>query len=165
MEIAENKLDEERWGSWAKYIQNLCTDKYVVNFWPKALEQDRPMSFITQIECLVVDQQLRGLEAFGWQCLYIEKIYWLPIMTISIFTYNCWATTDCYYVIKVIINGASTISALTFLPTTRLLGHILPKWFDWRFVLVKTIVTRSLNHPGNDRQQCVNNFWSCESDN
>jgi len=68
---------------------------YAVNCQPKALQCDRQMSFITQIRCLVVDQKLRGLEAFGCKCLYIETIYWLPITTICIYTYSCWASTDC----------------------------------------------------------------------
>ena len=62
---------------------------YEVNCQLKWLERDGPTSFITQIMCLVVNQKLRGLVAFGYKCLYIEMIYWLPMMTICIFTYNC----------------------------------------------------------------------------
>ena len=40
--------------------------------------------------CLVVDQKLRGLEAFGYNWLYIEAMYWLPITTLCIFTFNFW---------------------------------------------------------------------------
>jgi len=55
MEIAENEWDGEKRGIMAKIIKNWCMDLYMVNCRPKALEHDRPTSFITQIMCLVVD--------------------------------------------------------------------------------------------------------------
>jgi len=165
MKIAPNEQDEERWRSRAKYIKTQWRDLYEVNCWMKALERDRPMSFITQITCLVVDQKLRGLEAFEWKCLYIETIYWLLIRTICIHTYNWWASTDCCYDIKLNVNRASTIFSPTFSANKLLHSHIISKWLYWQFSLVKRIVTRSLTHPGNEHQWLVNNFWFCESDN
>ena len=93
-----------------------------------ALERDGPTPFITQLMCLVVDQKLRGLEAFGCNCLYIERIHWLPMMSICMFTYNSWAPTDCQYLIKLSGNGAWTIFSLTFSTNKRLHSHILPEW-------------------------------------
>jgi len=67
MDIVENVLDEERCGSQAKCIENKCRDLDAVNCRTKALELDRPMSFIAQIMCLVVDQKLKGLKAFEFK--------------------------------------------------------------------------------------------------
>jgi len=89
LEITQNEQDEERSGSRGKYIKNQCMDIYAVNWQAKALERDRLTSSITQITCQVVDQKLRGLEAFGFKCLYIEMIYWLPITTVCIYADNC----------------------------------------------------------------------------
>jgi len=123
------------------------------------------MPFITQLMCLLVDQNLRSLEAFGCTCLHIETIHWLPMTTICIFTYNCWAPTHCQCVITLSVNGTSTIFRLTSSPNKRLHSHILPKWSYWRFSLAKRILTCSLTNPGNEHQRCVNNVSSYESDN
>jgi len=125
--IVENDLDVERWGSRANYIKNYCTDLYAVNSQRKVLEPDQPTSFITEIRCPVVDQILKGSEGFGCKSLYIETIYWLPMTTTCIFTFNCWASTDCEYDIKLSVNGASTIFGLTFSANKGLQSHIFPK--------------------------------------
>jgi len=61
---------------------------YALNWQPKALQCDKPTSFIAQILSVVVAQKQRGLEAFGWKWLYIEMIYWLSIMAICIVCAN-----------------------------------------------------------------------------
>jgi len=64
-------------------------DIYAVNCVPNAMEDDRLMSFITRITYQDVDQKLGDLEAFGFKCLYIETIHWLPITTLCICADNC----------------------------------------------------------------------------
>jgi len=149
MEIAENELDEESWRSGAKYNKIYFTDFYVVDCRPKALERNWPTSFLTQIMSLVVDQKLRGFEAFVCRCLYIETIYWLPITTICILTYNCWTSTYCWYVTKLSVIGASMILGLIFSAYKWPHSHILPKWPYWRYLEVNRIVTRMLIHTRN----------------
>jgi len=165
MEIAENELDEERWESWPKYIKNECKDIYAVNCQPQALECEGPTPFITQIMCLMVHQKLRGLEEFGCKCLYIETIHWLPMTNLCIFTYNSWAPTYCQYVIKWSVNRASTICSFRFSANKQLGSHILPKRLYWRLIYAKRLMTRSLANTGNERQRCVNDVWSCVSEN
>jgi len=138
---------------------------HVVNCQLKALKCDSPMSFMAQITCLVVDQKLRGLETSGWKCSYIEMIDWLPITSICIFAYNWWSSNDCYYVIKMSVNKASTILILTLSAIKGIDSHMLPKWLHWPFLQIRRKVTRSLPHPWNECQQCVNHPWSHESAN
>ena len=73
----------------AQYNNDYCTDIYAVNCRPKPLQRDRLMLHITQIIGQVVDQKLRGLEAFEFKFLYIETIYWLPITTVCTIAHNC----------------------------------------------------------------------------
>jgi len=115
--------------------------------------------------CLVVYQKLRSLEAFGCKCLYIETIYWLPMTAICIYTFNCWVPSDCQYVIKLSVTQASTIFRLTFSANKQLYSYVLPSGLYWQFWYSKEIVTRTLSNHGNEHQQCVNDFRSCESDN
>jgi len=128
MEIVERERDEERWWSRANHIKNWYGDVHGVRCRVKALECDRPTRFKTHITCLVVDQTLWGWEGFECKFSYIETIYWLPITTVCIVTYNCWAFNDSWDVIKVSVNAASMIFGLTFLATKGISSHIHPKW-------------------------------------
>jgi len=84
MEIEEKELDTDWWGSRAMYVKSLWMDLYAGNCRPKPLKRDGPTSFIAQIMCTVVNQQLGGLEAVGWKLLSIDTMNCLSRLTVSI---------------------------------------------------------------------------------
>jgi hypothetical protein len=112
-----------------------------------------------------VDQKLRGIEAFVCKYLYIDTIHWLSTQTVFIWTYNSWAYNDNSYFIEVSINRVSTIFGLTLSWHTVLHGYLVPKWLYWPSLWIKRKLILWFRPHGNERQPCVNDFWSCESDN
>jgi len=75
--------------------------------------------------------------------------------------YNSRVYKGCFDVINVSVNRVSTIFSLTHLAINGLHCDILPKWIYKSALLRKKQMTRSLPHPKNKLQQCVNNFWHC----
>jgi len=103
MEITLSELDEERWWIQAKYIDHQWRDLHAVDCLPTGLQHKRPMSFHTQIYCVVVEQKFQGFESFGWKCLSIETNYWLPRTIVCILACTWWASNDSQYNIKVML--------------------------------------------------------------
>lgn len=89
MEITDNMLGEDRCWSWARYVEKKGWDQYETNWQLKVLECDMPILFITQILHVAVHQRLRGLKLFRCKCLYTDTVYFLSIMTVCIFLYQC----------------------------------------------------------------------------
>jgi len=69
-------------------------------------------SFINHLTSIVVDQTLKGLEAFEWKWLYIVMIYYLSILTKSILAYYFWVSNDLSHGYTVCFNRMSTIVIL-----------------------------------------------------
>jgi len=65
MEPEEKELDDDWWGRRALHIKNYRMDLHPANSWLNAVGYDMSTSFITQTPCIVVDQQLKGVEVFG----------------------------------------------------------------------------------------------------
>lgn len=80
------------------------------------------------------------------------------------FAYNWSASSDCYYVFKMNINGASTIFTLTLSAIKGLRGYIVPMRKEWRYIQVSRKTTCSLLHSRNKWHRRVYDFWSCNWD-
>jgi len=85
MEIKENALDMERWGSRATFINNSWIHAYTINCQPKVLQHNGPTSFIAPLTCIVVAHIPSGHKGFEFKLLCTERIYWLSIITLWIF--------------------------------------------------------------------------------
>ena len=76
-------------------IKNYRMDQHGVHCRPKVLECDSTTSGIDQIMWIVVDLALWGLEDVECTWLYIDKIWWLAMMTSCQNAYDCWICNDC----------------------------------------------------------------------
>jgi len=135
-------------------------DLYAITYRLKPLKCNWATSFIRLITSIVVSQNLRGLEAFGYKWLYLETVYWLSIMIVWILSKIIahritvgmsprWVSMECQRFCLI-------VSAMKGLHS-----HIDPKRSYWPALDVNRQSACLLPHPRNECQQSITEFWSC----